>query len=91
MALKPIGIEDDNTFPGRVGTALTTHAQNAVADALAGKSDTGHTHDDRYYTEAEVNTSLGGKVDKSSLVYLTQAQYDALATKDSSTTYFITG
>lgn len=26
---------------------------------------TGHTHDDRYYTESEINTKLGGKVDLS--------------------------
>ncbi len=39
--------------------------QDAVTKAhmdglLAGKSDTGHLHDDRYYTEAEVDTLLGG-------------------------------
>jgi hypothetical protein len=42
---------------------LTTHAAN-VTDAqnlttrLAAKSDTGHTHDDRYFTEAEVTALL---------------------------------
>jgi hypothetical protein len=30
---------------------------------LAGKSDTGHTHDDRYYTEAEVDSAVGAKQD----------------------------
>lgn len=27
---------------------------------LSGKSNTGHTHDDRYYTESEINTKLSG-------------------------------
>lgn len=31
--------------------------------ALDGKSDVGHTHDDRYYTEAEVDEALAGKSD----------------------------
>ena len=30
-----------------------------VTDALAGKSDIGHTHDDRYYTETEVDALIG--------------------------------
>lgn len=29
-----------------------------VNDALAGKSDTSHTHDDMYYTESEVDTKV---------------------------------
>lgn len=37
MPLKPIGIDDDNTFPGRVGDALAAHARAAVAEALARK------------------------------------------------------
>ena len=32
-----------------------------IKSALDGKSNTGHTHDDRYYTETEVNTKLDGK------------------------------
>ena len=39
-------------------------AQSAVTNLttdLAGKSNTGHTHDDRYYTETEMNTLLAGK------------------------------
>lgn len=34
-----------------------------IATAIASKSDTGHTHDDRYYTESEINTKLSGKSD----------------------------
>ena len=33
--------------------------------ALDGKSATSHTHDDRYYTEAEINTKLAGKANSS--------------------------
>lgn len=32
-----------------------------VSKALNGKSDTGHTHDERYYTETETNELLDGK------------------------------
>lgn len=43
----------------------TNPVQNKVIDtALGGKADTGHTHDDRYYTESEVDTALSGKVSK---------------------------
>src|SRR5690606_33005977 len=31
--------------------------------ALDGKADDAHTHDDRYYTETEVDTALAGKAD----------------------------
>lgn len=42
-------------------TAVSTQ----ISTAVAGKSDTGHTHDDRYYTESEINTKLAGKSDTS--------------------------
>ena len=38
-----------------------------------------------YYTKTETNTLLGGL----KLVKLTQSEYDALATKDDNTVYFI--
>lgn len=28
---------------------------------LSGKSNNGHTHDDRYFTESEINSKLNGK------------------------------
>ena len=40
-------------------TAVATQ----ISTAIASKSDTGHTHDDRYYTESEINTKLSGKSD----------------------------
>lgn len=46
-----------------VDNALAQKANSAdVTASLAGKSDIGHTHDDRYYTESETNTLLGDKV-----------------------------
>lgn len=34
-----------------------------ISNAIANKSDSDHTHDDRYYTETEINTKLSGKSD----------------------------
>lgn len=34
-------------------------------EALNNKSNTGHTHDDRYYTETEINNKLNGKANSS--------------------------
>ena len=48
------------------GTATDgTMTQSAIKSALDGKSNNGHTHDDRYYTESEMNTKLSGKSDTS--------------------------
>lgn len=49
-----------------VDTALSTTSTNAVQNkavtaAINGKAASGHTHDDRYYTEGEVNNLLNGK------------------------------
>lgn len=41
-----------------------THPSTKQCDAAAGS----HTHDDRYYTEAEVNNLLSGKQDSSSAI-----------------------
>ena len=38
---------------------------DALQTAVNGKSDSGHTHDNRYYTESEINTKLDTKADKS--------------------------
>ena len=35
----------------------------AVLNALAGKADTSHIHDDRYYTESEIDSKLASKSD----------------------------
>lgn len=50
------------TVDSELSTISTNPVQNKVIkSALDGKSNTGHTHDDRYYTETEVNTKLDGK------------------------------
>lgn len=53
-----------------VDTALSADSTNPVQNkviksALDGKSNTGHTHDDRYYTESEINTKLNAKANSS--------------------------
>lgn len=48
------------------GTATDgTMNQAAIKSALDGKSNNGHTHDDRYYTESEINSKLSGKANSS--------------------------
>lgn len=37
---------------------LITTLENNLTGQIAGKSDTSHTHDDRYYTESEIDTKL---------------------------------
>jgi hypothetical protein len=42
------------------GTATDgTMTQSTITTALNGKAASSHTHDDRYYTESEINTKLG--------------------------------
>lgn len=53
-----------------VDTSFVANSTNpvqskVVKSALDGKSDTGHTHDDRYYTESEINTKLNAKANSS--------------------------
>ena len=38
---------------------------DGLQSALDGKSATGHTHDDRYYTESEIDSKLSGKANSS--------------------------
>lgn len=46
------------------GSTDGTMTRQAITNALAGKSDTGHTHDGRYYTETEVDTFLAAKAEQ---------------------------
>lgn len=50
----------DASLQTELDAKATTEAMNT---ALATKSDTGHTHDDRYYTETEIDTKLETKSD----------------------------
>lgn len=52
------------------GKANSSHSHSIsnitnLQSALDSKSETGHTHDDRYYTESEINTKLNGKANSS--------------------------
>lgn len=57
--------ENLNKIPVKDKTSQETvdSGQNDRLTALeSGKADTGHTHDDRYYTESEVNSKLEGRL-----------------------------
>lgn len=50
------------TVDSTLSADSTNPVQNKVIkSALDGKSNIGHTHDDRYYTESEINTKLNAK------------------------------
>ena len=56
------------TNSGAYATAGHGHSISGITGlqtALDGKSAAGHTHDDRYYTETEMNTKLAGKANSS--------------------------
>lgn len=55
---------------------LDKYTQVEVDNLLAGKSDTGHTHDDRYYTETELDN---GQLDTR---YYTEAEVDAMVVEE---------
>ena len=49
-------------------TGLTTYDEEIkshIDSVAAGKSNTSHTHDDRYYTESEIDSKLSGKANSS--------------------------
>ena len=53
-----------NSLTGAVGTMAFQNtgsysSATQVNTALSGKANTGHTHDERYYTETEIDTKLG--------------------------------
>ena len=52
---------------GKANSSHTHSISNItnLQSALDSKSETGHTHDDRYYTETEMNTKLNGKANSS--------------------------
>lgn len=63
------GIEsgaNKTTVDSSLSSSSTNPVQNKVVNsALAGKSNTNHTHDDRYYTESEIDSKLDGKANSS--------------------------
>jgi hypothetical protein len=58
----PVQNKAVNTAISNLNTLVgDTKVSTQISNAIASKSDTGHTHDDRYYTESEVNNLLSGK------------------------------
>ena len=53
--------------PSNYYTKSETSGATEIQNALDEKSDTGHTHDDRYYTEIEIDNLLAGKVSTSDI------------------------
>lgn len=62
---------DTNTWRGVQNSLTSTSTDQSLSaaqgkvlkDLVDGKAPSGHTHDDRYYTESEINTKLAGKAD----------------------------
>lgn len=55
-----------NTVDSSLSSTSAKPVQNKViTNALNGKANSTHTHDDRYYTEAEIDTKLDNKADSS--------------------------
>lgn len=76
------------------GTSAGTVTEGNDSRLSDARTPTAHTHDDRYYTEGQVDTALAGKVNAltagASLQFLTQAEYDAIGSPSSTTLYVIT-
>lgn len=56
-----------NALNGKANSSHSHSISNItnLQSALDSKSETGHNHDDRYYTETEMNTKLNGKANSS--------------------------
>lgn len=75
--MKFVGLDGLSHFWSNAKTWIINRITTEVTEATSGKADKNHTHtkseitdfdhthDDRYYTESEVDTKLSGKADKS--------------------------
>ena len=69
----------DTALQTELDAKATTEAMNT---ALSTKSNTSHTHDDRYYTKAETDTAIADAPKGDTGVWISQADYDALSDED---------
>ena len=69
----------DASLKTELDAKATTEAMNT---ALSTKSNTSHTHDDRYYTKAETDTAIANAPKGDTGVWISQADYDALSDED---------
>ena len=58
------GIQDNLTSTA-TNQSLSANQGKVLKGLLDGKAASSHTHDDRYYTESEMNTKLNGKANSS--------------------------
>lgn len=59
--LKSLEINKTQVNDTAADSVSDTYSAAKIEEGLAAKSDVGHTHDDRYYTETEVDTKLSLK------------------------------
>ena len=57
--------ETMHPVPAEHASSHATGSSDPITPESIGASESGHTHDDRYYTESEVNTLLSSKSDTS--------------------------
>ncbi len=60
-----------------------------MALQLAGKNSGGNADLSDYYTKSQTDDLIAEKIDKNSIVTLSQSEYDALSTKAPDTIYMI--
>ena len=58
------GVQDNLTSTA-TDQSLSANQGKVLKDLVDGKAASSHTHDDRYYTESEMNTKLNGKANSS--------------------------
>ena len=75
------GTATNATNDGSGNNIVNTYAtKTALSSGLSGKSDTGHIHDDRYYTESEIDTKLSGYMPKSGGTFTDETVHSGIIT-----------
>ena len=82
-------LDSIEALKGVLNSSLATMKQD-LTSGLNAKANTGHNHDDRYYTESEINTKLSGKSDTGhnhDTRYYTETEVNNLLAKKSDTSH----